>query len=56
MRERDIYNQSLIRMGLIYLINNEQYTCNYNIQMLDNITDTIIRKISIYTYFLKRFT
>ena len=49
MRERDIYNQSLIRMGLINLVNNEQYTCNYNIQMLENITD-IIRKISILTF------
>ena len=25
-------------MGLIYLVNNEQYTCNYNIQMLEDIT------------------
>ena len=38
-------------MGLIYLlVNNEQYTYNCNIQMLENITDTIITKISIHTY------
>ena len=36
-------------MGLIYLV-NEQYTCNYNIQILENITD-IIRKISILRTF-----
>ena len=49
MKETFKYNQSLIRMGLIYLVNNEQYTCNYNIQMLEDIT-AIISKISILTF------